>query len=97
MRLAAGALERAGFAEPADEVRRALVDAFSETPEATGALMALARSELPDRPEAARAWLRKLIVEHPDSALAPVARRLMSEIAGQVPSGDSAPSRERTP
>lgn len=96
MRLTAGALERDGFAERAGEVRRRLVGAYPESPEATGALMALARSELPDRPDAARAWLRKLIVEHPDSALAPVARRLLSEIEGRVPSGGSPANTERT-
>jgi tetratricopeptide (TPR) repeat protein len=96
MRLAAGALERGGFAEGAGETRRRLVEAFPETPEATGALMALARSDLPDRPDAARAWLRKLIVEHPNSALAPVARRLLSELESKVPSGGSSARPERS-
>ncbi|HUF55331.1 MAG TPA: hypothetical protein VMM55_02100 [Thermohalobaculum sp.] len=96
MRMAAGALAHDGFAEEAAEVRRALVEAFPETPEATGALMALARSELPDRPDAARAWLRKLIVEHPGSALAPVARRLLSEIEGRVPPGGPPENAERS-
>ncbi|HSM08707.1 MAG TPA: hypothetical protein VLA33_06785 [Gemmatimonadota bacterium] len=96
MRMAAGALAHDGFAEEATEVRRALVEAFPETPEATGALMALARAELPDRPDAARAWLRKLIVEHPGSALAPVARRLLSEIEGRVPPGGSPEISERS-
>ncbi|HUF57857.1 MAG TPA: tetratricopeptide repeat protein [Thermohalobaculum sp.] len=96
MRLAAGALEHDGFAAQAGDVRRRLVEVYPATPEATGALLALARSELPDRPEAARAWLQRLIIEHPDSALAPVARRLLSEIEGRVPSGDGGSPSERT-
>lgn len=96
MRLAAGALAHDDFADEATEVRRALVEAYPETPEATGALMALARAELPERPDAARAWLRKLIVEHPGSALAPVARRLLSEIEGRVPSAGAPENPERS-
>jgi len=95
MRMAAGALAHDGFAEEATAIRRALVESFPETPEATGAMMALARAELPDRPDAARAWLRQLIVEHPGSALAPVARRLLSEIEGRVPSGGAPENSER--
>ncbi len=92
MRLAAGALAHDGFGDAAAEVRRGLVEAFPDSPEATGALLALARAALPERPDAARAWLQKLIIDHPDSALAPVARRLLSEIEGRVPSeGLSAP------
>lgn len=87
MRLAAGAFEREGLPEVAGDVRRRLVEAFPDTPEATGALLALARAELPDRPRAAKALLQRLIIEHPDSALAPVARRLLAEIDRQVPSG----------
>lgn len=96
MRLGAGALAHDGFGDAAAEVRRELVEAFPASPEATGALLALARAALPERPEAARSWLQKLIIDHPDSALAPVARRLLSEIEGRVPSeGLSAPP-ERT-
>ena len=96
MRIAAGALAHDGFLDAATEVRRGLVDAFPSSPEATGALLALARTALPERPDAARAWLQKLIIDHPDSALAPVARRLLAEIEGRVPSeGLSAPP-ERT-
>lgn len=96
MRLAAGALAHAGHEDAAGQVRRQLVEAFPESTEATGALLALARAELPDRPEAARAWLQRLIIDHPDSALAPVARRLLSEIEGQVPPATSSAPRERT-
>lgn len=86
MRLAAGALAHGGFAEAANDVRRGLVEAFPTSPEATGALLALARVALPGRPDEAKAWLQKLIIDHPDSALAPVARRMLSEIEGRVPS-----------
>ena len=96
MRLAAGALEHDGFTGQAGDVRRRLVEVYPATPEATGALLALARAELPDRPEAARAWLQRLIIEHPDSALAPVARRLLSELEGRVPSGDNRSPSERS-
>jgi tetratricopeptide (TPR) repeat protein len=96
MRLAAGALAQVGRHERASDVRRRLVESFPESPEATGALLALARAELPERPDAARAWLQRLIIEHPDSALAPVARRLLAEIEGQVPSSTSSASTERT-
>jgi hypothetical protein len=96
MRLAAGALAHAGRDEQAGEVRRRLVAAFPASPEATGALLALARAELPERPEAARAWLQRLIIDHPDSALAPVARRMLSEIEGRVPSSMSSATPGRT-
>ncbi|MGI9037304.1 MAG: hypothetical protein ACR2GQ_00440 [Gemmatimonadota bacterium] len=90
MRLAAGALERAGFDEDAADVRRSLIEAYPATSEAPGALLALARSALPGRPDQAKAWLQRLIIDHPGSALAPVARRLLSEIEGRVPSASDA-------
>jgi len=40
--------------------------------------------------------LQRLIIDHPDSALAPVARRLLAEIEGQVPSSTSSATPERT-
>lgn len=90
MRLAAGALERGGFEQEAEDIRRRLVEAYPATSEAPGALLALARSALPDRPGEAKGWLQRLIIDHPGSALAPVARRLLSEIDGRVPpAGDS--------
>lgn len=96
MRLAAGALAHGGLEDEASGVRRRLVEAFPESTEATGALLALARAELPGRPDAARAWLQRLIIDHPDSALAPVARRLLAEIEGHVPSSTSSATPERT-
>jgi len=40
---------------------------------------------LPAQPDASRAWLQRLIIDHPESALAPVARRLLSELDRRVP------------
>ena len=80
MRLAAGALERSDHETEAEAVRLALVEAYPRAAEAPGALLALAREALPSRAEQARTWLQRLIIDHPESALAPVARRLLSGI-----------------
>jgi hypothetical protein len=80
LRLAAGALARNHFDAEADTVRLALINVFPQAAEAPGALLALARSALPVDPEASRLWLQRLVIDHPESALAPVARRLLSEL-----------------
>ncbi|TFG63565.1 MAG: hypothetical protein E4H28_06230 [Gemmatimonadales bacterium] len=89
LRLAAGALARNHFEAEADTVRLALIEVFPQAAETPGALLALARSALPARPEASRLWLQRLIIDHPKSALAPVARRLLSELDRPVPAGES--------
>lgn len=85
MRLAAGALAGNKFEAEADTVRRALIERFPQAAETPGTLLALARSALPAQPDASRAWLQRLIIDHPESALAPVARRLLSELDRRVP------------
>jgi tetratricopeptide (TPR) repeat protein len=80
MRLAASALERAGSAGEAESVRLALVSAYPRASETPGALLALAREAMPARADEARTWLERLVIDHPESALAPVARRLLSEL-----------------
>lgn len=89
MRLAAGALSRNRFEGEAATVRLALVEEFPQASEAPGALLALARSALPARPGDSRRWLQRLIIDHPESALAPVARRLLSELDRRIPTGES--------
>jgi len=89
MRLAAGALSRSEFEVEAATVRLALVEEFPQASETPGALLALARSALPARPDDSRQWLQRLIIDHPESALAPVARRLLSELDRQIPTGES--------
>jgi tetratricopeptide (TPR) repeat protein len=89
MRLSAGALARSKFEADAEAVRLVLVEVFPQAAETPGALLALARSALPVRPEASRRWLQRLIIDHPESALAPVARRFLSELDQRVPSGGS--------
>lgn len=81
LRLAASALVRNHFDAEADTVRLALINVFPQSAEAPGALLALARSALSVDPEASRLWLQRLVIDHPESALAPVARRLLSELS----------------
>lgn len=87
MRLAAGELEHRDLESEADAVRHALIEAFPGASETPGALLALARTALPAQPAASRRWLQRLIIGHPESALAPVARRLLSELDHRVPTG----------
>ncbi len=88
MRLAAGELEQSDLESEAAAVRLALIEAFPGASETPGALLALARTALPTRPAASRRWLQRLIIGHPESALAPVARRLLSELDHRIPAGD---------
>ena len=67
----------AGRYEVARTFRLQVVERHSNSAEAPLALLALARAA--DRSEAAR-WLERLIVGYPESALAPMARRLLTEI-----------------
>ncbi|MFQ5530178.1 MAG: hypothetical protein ACE5FP_07485, partial [Gemmatimonadota bacterium] len=85
MRLAAGALEHGDFEAEAEAVRLSLVETFPSASETPGALLSLARAALPGRPADSRRWLERLIIDHPESALAPVARRLLSELDRRVP------------
>lgn len=84
--LLAQRLDRAGHSAPAAIVYRSVVQSFPEAAEAAPGMLALARSLAISQPGAARQWLEKLILNHPSSALAPVARRLLSELDGRVPS-----------
>ncbi|MEN8144569.1 MAG: hypothetical protein ABFS14_06405 [Gemmatimonadota bacterium] len=83
--LLARRLDQDGHSAPAATVYRSVVQSFPEAPEAAPGMLALARGLAAAQPAAARQWLEKLILEHPSSALAPVARRLLSELDGQVP------------
>ncbi len=75
----ADAAAAAGRGEIADGLRRRIVERHPGSPEAPAALLDLARAA----PAAeAVVWLEHLIVEYPRSALAPVARRLLTELGG---------------
>ncbi|WP_420634602.1 hypothetical protein [Candidatus Palauibacter sp.] len=63
----------------AEALRRQVVERHPASPQAPAALLDLARAAPP--PEAAL-WLERLIVGYPRSALAPVARRLLTELDG---------------
>jgi len=71
--------ETAGRPEIAEGLRRRVLDLFPESAEAPGVLLALARSAEPGE---ARRRLEQLIVGYPESALAPIARRLLTELGG---------------
>ena len=73
--LAAGALEYAGFASEARQVRLDLVSTYPATAEAPAAMLELGREALSRDPAEARIWFERLVIEHPDHALAPVARQ----------------------
>ena len=83
--LAARELEDAGHADAARTVRLAIVRAWPESAAAPRALLELARGGRIEDPWQATAWLERLIVDYPESALAPVARRLLSEWQAGVP------------
>jgi len=83
--LAARELEDAGHADAARTVRLAIVRAWPESAAAPRALLELARGGWIEDPLQATAWLERLIVDYPESALAPVARRLLSEWQAGVP------------
>jgi hypothetical protein len=85
MRLAASALDRSDLEAEAESVRLSLIRAYPRASEAPGALLALAREALPTRSDDARTWLERLIIDHPESALAPVARRMLSDIERRIP------------
>ena len=61
----------------AGALRLRVAEEYPQSAEAPAAILALARSA--DPPDA-REWLERLIVGYPESALAPVARRLLSEL-----------------
>ncbi len=71
---------KAGRAEVAAGVRRQVVERHPASPEAPEALLELARSASSDE---AGPWLERLIVGYPESALAPIARRMLTEIEGR--------------
>ena len=77
----AGAAAAADRREIAGALRLRIVERHPASPAAPEALLALARAAPP--PEAA-VWLERLIVGYPRSALAPVARRLLAEIDGDL-------------
>lgn len=85
--LAARISDAEGLGVRAESIRRALIDEHPRAQEAPAALLGLARAlaERPDGQGEARALLERLILDHPRSALVPQARRLLAEIAGQVP------------
>jgi len=76
---AAQELQAAGQDREARSVRITIVEGWPRSPEAPQALMELARADRSDDPGQATVWLERLIVEYPESALAPIARRLLSE------------------
>jgi hypothetical protein len=83
--LAARELQVAGHAEAARTVRLAILRAWPKSTAAPRALLELARGGRIEDPRQATAWLERLIVDYPESALAPVARRLLSEWQARVP------------
>jgi hypothetical protein len=83
--LAARELEVAGHVEEARTVRLAILQAWPESAAAPRALLELARGGRIEDPRQATAWLERLIVDYPESALAPVARRLLSEWQARIP------------
>lgn len=85
---AARTLAAAGQDAEAARLRRRLVEAYPSSAEAAEALWELGRGSAGTDRAAARAWLERLIVDHPQSAVAPVARRLLAELArdGAAPS-----------
>ncbi len=76
---AAQELQEAGQDREARSVRITIVEGWPRSPEAPRALMELARADRSDDPGQATLWLERLIVEYPESALAPIARQLLSE------------------
>lgn len=83
--LAASELQKAGRLEEATAVRRWLIGSYPEAPEAAPALLNLARAALRTDPELARYYLETLVVDHPASAVAPLGRRMLTELNGRVP------------
>jgi len=83
--LAASELQKAGRSGEATAVRRWLIGAYPNAPEAAPALLSLARTALRTDPELARHYLETLVVDHPTSAVAPLGRRLLAELSGRVP------------
>ena len=69
-----------GRYEVARVFRLQVIQRYANSAEAPVALLSLAREA--DQPEAGR-WLEQLIVGYPDSALAPMARRLLSDLSGR--------------
>ncbi len=69
-----------GRYEVARVFRLQVVQRHANSAEAPVALLSLAREA--DQPEAGL-WLEQLIVGYPDSALAPMARRLLSDLSGR--------------
>ena len=69
----------------ARRVRIEIVQSWPESPAAPRALLELARADAEADPARAEAWLERLIVEYPESAMAPVARQLLSELRGGAP------------
>jgi len=84
--VAARELAAQGLGEEAARLRTRVVERFPAAPEAPSALLDLARFEANGNGAAARAHLESLIVSYPGSALAPVARRMLAELGGAVPS-----------
>ncbi|MEJ2549015.1 MAG: hypothetical protein P8125_14580, partial [Gemmatimonadota bacterium] len=81
--IAAGALDREGFPEDAAGLRRELVAAYPEAPEAPAAMLELGRHAAPVDPDLAREWFERLVVSYPRHALAPLARQEMDALAGR--------------
>jgi tetratricopeptide (TPR) repeat protein len=80
------ALER-GDAKSAERMLRGSVEADPEAPAAPTAHFDLARTfQLTRRADSAQQRLEFLILNYPDSAMLPLARRLLDQIQGRVPS-----------
>lgn len=78
--IASGALEREGFPAEAARLRRELVVAYPEAPEAPAAMLQLGRSAAQVAPDEAREWLERLVVSYPRHALAPLARQELDRL-----------------
>lgn len=84
--VAADELAARGLEAEAAVLRERIVQRHPGSPEAPAALLDLARLALSRDTAQARARLERLIVDYPRSALAPLARRLLAELEGAVPS-----------
>jgi hypothetical protein len=84
---AASAADRSGLDAHADALRDAIATELPGTPEAPGALLALARRALErhDADEAAGLMLERIIVDYPRSALAPQARTELQRLHSRMP------------
>jgi hypothetical protein len=88
LEFAANLADRVRLREEAAQIRREIIDDHPASPEAPGAILAVAR-ELSHggthEEEEARVLLERLITEYPRSALVPQARRELDRLPSRPP------------